>query len=103
MILLLKTMVKIHNDISGKSDEKIGFSKIADLHVFNLWVVVKEVFDLDRENVFSASDDHVFASTDDSDVAIFIHSTKITIKNPERRRMRIFNNYRKQAISHVST
>ena len=51
--------------------------------MFNLWMGVKEVFDLDREDVFSASDDHVLAPTDDSDVAIFIHSTKITIKKKQ--------------------
>ena len=60
--------------------KKARFSNNADLHMFNLWMGVKEVFDLDREDVFSASDDHVLAPTDDSDVAIFIHSTNITIK-----------------------
>ena len=54
---------------------KIQF--IIYLRNLNFRVRMEKIFNLNWEDVFSASDDHVLAPTDDSEVAIFIQSGQI--------------------------
>src|SRR2546429_3676911 len=59
-----------------------GIRYTDDLHIADLGMGIEELLDLSGIDVFAATNDHILDTTDDVDVALFIHSGKVTCMHP---------------------
>src|SRR2546421_12969168 len=62
-----------------------GIRYTDDLHIADLGMGIEELLDLSGIDVFAVTNDHILDTTDDVDVALFIHSCKVTVMHPARR------------------